>query len=156
MSYWEAQRQIATNELIDSACAAGRSWRARRQQAIAAEKFRIAKEKALEQAKQTGVMPAQFQATVPADWFGEQAGIATVALRELAKYAPNHPLVVSSKCREVVANVTLINYNRANRPMDAGYRKFAPDDVKSQVIFKAYPGTAVQRPSLPVRFTAKK
>lgn len=144
MSFWEAQRQIATNDLIDHASAIGRAWRDKQEQAALNAKARAAYLLALEKGKTTGFMPCEFQKTATIDVLGRQMGLNVVALRELAKYAPNHPLVISAKCREIVGSVTLLNYNLANRPdieNAANLTMFAPDDGKSQAIFKAYPGT---------------
>lgn len=94
---------------------------------------------ALENAKTTGIFPDTFQVKVPSDLMGRQVGIKVAALRELAKYAPNHPLVVSQKCRSMVAQVTVMNFCRAGRPDGGDYANFAPTNQTLQNIFAAFP-----------------
>lgn len=136
--FWGAQRAMAYNDLMDVGGRMGADFLARREQKKLDESLRVEYVQALAKAKDTGVMPAHLQAPVPADYMGEQAGIKVVALRELGKRAPTHPLVNSQGCRDAVASVTLIQYNRADRPSDRSYDEFAPSEEVAKRIFDAY------------------
>jgi hypothetical protein len=141
--YWQTQKQIASNNLaIDAGDAGARYLDNKAQQKRQADfdiKTRAAYKLALDAAKQTGRMPAEHQVHVPIDYVAEQSGIKVVALRELGKNEPEHPLVVSEKCREFIADATLINYNMAERPRDVNLEEFAPDEELAQRIFEAQP-----------------
>jgi hypothetical protein len=138
--FWEGQRQIAQADLYSTVIGNYAEKRAAR---IHNDNLQKRYAQALEAAKQTGELPSEFQKHVPIDEAGRHLGIKKVLLRELGKKSPDHPMVISPKCREVVGTVTLINYNRANRPVDAkgaaDYEAFAPDDEKAQAIFQAFP-----------------
>jgi hypothetical protein len=147
-NFWENQRQFASLQLAETAGAVGRDiasqWKAKSQGRQLNERVRQAYKEALEVAKETGDMQEEFQATVPIDQLGKQIGIKAVALRELKKTSPGHPLVVSETAREVIGQVTLVNYNRADRPVDedgvANYSEHVPDEETTERIYEAYPG----------------
>lgn len=131
-----AQLQLAT-----TAGEAGRAiidnWKTKRALAEFDQRTRQAYLAALEQAKQTGDMPEQFQVKVPVDELTAQIGLKAVAIRELGKARPAHPMVTSQRCREAVAKATLIKYNRANRPSgpEVALIDYAPTDEQAQQIF---------------------
>lgn len=142
MSFWDTQRQIAMHDLATAAGDSGRAvaegWRAKRKQREFDRGVREAYVKALDEAKLTGIMPDAFQNQVPEDSLRYHIGIKAVTLRELGKNSPLHPLVKSFKARDQVGMLTLINFNRANRPDDdPDYDKYAPSDSVCQNIFKA-------------------
>jgi len=147
-SYWETQRQLATANLYAAGAEAGSAlkerWNAKRKGKEMDERVRKAYKMALEQAKTTGNLAEEFQSQVPIDMLGKEIGVKAVALRELGKNVPKHPLVVSETCRQVVGQVTLVNYNRADRPVDDDgvihYSDYAPDEEAAESIFKAFPG----------------
>jgi hypothetical protein len=135
MSFWEAQRAADTAGLIDNMVQIGSSMRETRELEKAQKEYRQGYAVALEEAKRTGVMPEKYQQTVASDRMGKQIGIKVVALRELGKLNPRHPLVASETVRANIGTQTLINYNRANRPKDGDYNDFAPDDALAQKIY---------------------
>ncbi|WP_288393085.1 hypothetical protein [uncultured Herbaspirillum sp.] len=147
-SFWENERQIAAMQLAVTAGQAGRTivdrWNARVRAHQMELRVREAYNAALTAAKDTGDMPEEFQSSVPIDELGKLIAIKSVALNELAKYVPDHPLVVSETAQDVIAQVTLINYNRAERPVDADgvihYSAHIPDEETIDAIYKAYPG----------------
>ena len=136
--YWQAQHARAVSDLMSTGAQMGADWRARREEREEVERLKAEYQAALEKGKTTGVMPEEFQRDVPADYMGKQTGIEVVALRELGKRAPNHPLVLSQECRDAVGAVTLIQYNRAGRLIEQPYADFAPDDEVADRIFEAY------------------
>lgn len=138
LDYWAAQRQADINGMMENAGAMGAAWKQKREQKKIDANLRVEYARALAVAKNTGELPEQFQGTVSEDTMGRQAGIKVVALRELGKRAPSHPLVVSPECRKTVASVTLIQYNQADRPEEKTYDEFAPDDATAQRIFDAF------------------
>jgi hypothetical protein len=113
----------------------GSHMRDQREIAAAEKQHREGYAKALEEAKRTGNMLEQYQRVVAEDHMGKQVGIKVVALRELGKLNPGHPLVASATVRQNIGTQTLINYNRANRPKDGDYNDFAPDDALAQRIY---------------------
>lgn len=133
--FWATQRAVATKDLIDTVGNLAASMRQQRANEAAEKKFRAGYAVALEQAKKTGVLPEIYQAKVGFDMVGEQVGIKVVALRELSKTAPNHPLVKSQKVRENIGLQTLMNFNKANRPSNADINDYAPSDVAAQKIY---------------------
>lgn len=135
MSFWEAQRAVDTAGLIDNMVEIGANLRERRQLEQEQKAFQAGYAKALEDAKRNGKMPDQYQRVVPIDKLGKHVGIKVVALRELAKYAPNHPLVTSSAVRENVGTQTVKHYCQANRPANPNYNDYAPDDEMTQRIY---------------------
>lgn len=142
-NYWEMQRQINLQGLVADGVQLGQAWRQKwandRAQKEFDVKVRAAYAKALEEGKTSGEMPFEFQTKVGIDELTRHIGIKAVALRELGKRAPTHPMVVSQTCRAVVGKVTKINFNRAGRPDEADLNDFAPDDVNSNKIFTAFP-----------------
>lgn len=147
-SYWDLQRQIATANLYAAGAEAGsvlkERWNAKRKGKEMDQRVRQAYIMALEQAKTSGNLAEEFQSQVPIDMLGKEIGVKAVALRELGKNVPKHPLVVSETCRQVVGQVTLVNYNRADRPVDddglINYSAFVPDEESAEQIFKSFPG----------------
>lgn len=135
MSFWEAQKAVDTAGLIDNMVTIGANMRENREIAQAEKQFREGYKRALEAAKRTGVMPAEFQQLVPIDRVGKQIGIKVVALRELGKLNPTHPLVASATVRENIGTHTLINYNRADRPEGVDLNAYAPGDELAQRIY---------------------
>lgn len=135
MSIWEAQRFNDTAGFIDNMVQIGGHMRAKRDQAKSEQQFRAEYARALEEAKRTGNLPAEFQQMVPIDRVGKQVGVKVVALRELGKANPTHPLVTSAQVRENIATQTLINYNKADRPDDADLNDYAPSDSAAQKIY---------------------
>lgn len=135
----DGMNAMALRDLGEAAGEAGASfkqrWDAKRKQRTFDATVRAAYVAALEQAKTTGVMPDDMQEHVPVDRVTEQIGVKAVALRELGKTAPEHPLVKSARVRAVVAKQTLINYNRADRPEDRDLNQFAPTEQQAEVIF---------------------
>ena len=136
--YWAAQNSIAINDLMSAGAQIGADWQIRREQRKADEKLKAEYQVALEKFKTTGELPDYLQGHMLQDDFGKQAGVKTLALRKLGKRVPNHPLVLSQECRLAAASVTLIQYNRNNRPPDRAYADFAPDDEVADRIFEAY------------------
>ncbi|MGX9718401.1 hypothetical protein ACWYXJ_29660 [Janthinobacterium lividum] len=136
MSIWDTTKTIETIGLVDNMVSIGSTLRDRRVIDKAEKDFREGYARALSEAKRTGIMPDEFQRTVPVDQMGRQVGVKVVALRELGKISPGHPLVVSSTVRQNIATQTLINYNRADRPDDADLTNFAPSDVAAQKIYE--------------------
>lgn len=136
MSFWEAQRAIDTAGLVDNMSRIGSQIAENRAIAQAEKQFREGYARALEEGKRTGVMPEKYQRVVAEDHMGKQVGIKVVALRELGKLNPAHPLVSSATVRANIGTQTLINYNRASRPQDGDYNDFAPDDALAQKIYK--------------------
>lgn len=126
------------NSAADVARAFRESWDEHANENAFNDKVKKAYKLALEKAKTSGVMPTEFQQHVPIDHMTEQFGIKTVALRELGKQVPEHPLVTSQACRDTVAKTTLIKYNIANRPgtANADFSQFAPTDDQAALIFK--------------------
>lgn len=135
MSFWEAQRAVDTAGLVDNMVQIGAQLRERREDAKAEKMYREGYAKALEEAKRTGNMPVEYQQLVPIDRVGRQVGIKVVALRELGKLNPAHPLVASSTVRENIGTQTLINYNKCDRPQGADLNDFAPTDDLAQRIY---------------------
>jgi len=135
MSFWDAQRQINTAGLIDNMVQIGSNMRKNRAIAKAEKEYREGYAKALEEAKRSGNMPAEFQQLVPIDRVGKQVGIKVVALRELGKVNPGHPLVASATVRDNIGTQTLINYNRADRPDGVDLNDFAPSDELARRIY---------------------
>ena len=136
MSFWESQRQVATAGLIDNMVQIGSSMRETRELEKAQKEYRQGYAVALEEAKRTGVMPEKYQQTVAIDSMGRHIGVKVVALRELGKMNPRHPLVASSTVRENIATQTVKNYSKAGRPLDPNYNEFAPDDAQAQRIYE--------------------
>lgn len=139
MSFWESQNAIGTAGLVDNMVGIGNAMRERKAIDQAEREFREGYSRALTEAKRTGLMPAQFQRTVPADEMGRQVGVKVVALRELSKLNAGHPLVASAKVRENIGTQTLINYNKSDRPQDVPYGDFAPSDIAAQKIYDLTP-----------------
>ena len=135
MSFRDAQRANDTAGFIDNMVQIGGHMRAKRDQAKSEQQFRAEYARALEEAKRTGNMPVEFQQLVPIDRVGRQVGIKVVALRELGKVNPGHPLVASSQVRENIGTQTLINYNKADRPEAADLNDYAPSDAAAQKIY---------------------
>ncbi len=135
-SNWEMQKVAAMNGLIDDTVRLAGAIRekrvADRTQQQAEQEFRVGYAKALAIAKQTGAMPEQFQRRVSEDQLGRHIGIKTVALRELEKLNASHPLVRSSELRSKIGTMTLINFNRADRPLNGDFNDFAPTDAQIQ------------------------
>lgn len=130
-----AYNSNAMADLFDAAGAAGRASidrdRARRADRELQREYAIA----LENAKQTGELADRFQRQVGVDMLVTQVGIKVVALRELGKKAPEHPLIASQECRDLVGKGARIAYNRADRP-NTDVNAFAPDEDLSQKIFQ--------------------
>lgn len=133
--FWGAQKEMAMNNLVSSAASAAASMRNVQELKKEAQARRVGYAHALAQAKVTGVMPEEFQGEVPKDMLGRQVGIKVVALRELKKAIPNHPLVVSQNVRSNIATQTMINYNRADRPGGVDFADYAPGETAAQQIF---------------------
>lgn len=136
MSFWESQRQIATAGLIDDAVKLGAAFSETRALEKAQKEYRQGYAVALEEAKRTGVMPEKYQQTVAIDNMGRHIGVKVVALRELGKMNPRHPLVASATVRQNIATQTVKNYSQAGRPLDPNYNEFAPDDAQAQRIYE--------------------
>ena len=139
MGIWDAHRVNETAGLVDNMVGIGAAMRERKALDQDEKKFRAGYAAALASAKQTGVMPAEFQRTVPVDEMGRQVGVKVVALRELGKLNASHPLVTSAKVRENIATQTLINYNRADRPDGVNLSDYAPSDSAAQKIYTFTP-----------------
>lgn len=139
MSMWDSMNYANTMGIVDDGVAIARNMRESKRIDEANRKFRAGYAVALEQAKRTGVMPEQYQKYVPIDAMGEQIGLKVVALRELGKNCPAHPLVTSQNVRNVIARQTLMNYNKSNRPDDVEFADFAPNDASATHIFKHAP-----------------
>lgn len=136
MSFWEAQRAADTAGLIDNMVQIGSSMRETRELEKAQKEYRQGYAAALEEAKRTGVMPEKYQQTVAIDSMGRHIGVKVVALRELGKMNPGHPLVASATVRQNIATQTVKNYSKAGRPQDPNYNEFAPDDAQAQRIYE--------------------
>lgn len=136
MSFWDTQRQMDTAGLVDNMVQIGSHLRDRHENAKAEKQYREGYAKALEEAKRTGQMPEIYQQKIAADHMGRQIGIKVVALRELGKLSPQHPLVASTAVRQNIATQTLKNYNRDNRPADGDYNDYAPNDEMAQKIYE--------------------
>lgn len=121
--------------LVDNMVQIGSHLRAGRENAKAEKEYREGYAKALDEAKRTGNMPEQYQQTVPIDSMGRHIGVKVVALRELGKVNPKHPLVASATVRQNIATQTVKNYSQAGRPEDPNYNEFAPDDGQAQRIY---------------------
>lgn len=134
-NFWDVQKQVAIADMADDAAAIANQWRQKKAQKEFDERTRRAYLLALEEGKKTGDMPVEHQGTVPFDRMASQVGIKVVALRELKKTEPKHPLVVSKECRADVARITRILFNRDGRPDDANLEDYAPDETVSQRIF---------------------
>lgn len=61
-----------------------------------------------------------------------------VALRELEKLDPGHPMVHSQQMRDHVSLHTTRNYTRAGRPEGADFADFAPDEEVVQRGLQTY------------------
>jgi hypothetical protein len=136
MSFWDAQRQNDTAGLVDNMVQIGAHMRENRANTKAEKEYREGYAKALDEAKRTGNMPEQYQQTVAIDNMGRQIGVKVVALRELGKLNPQHPLVASTVVRQNIATQTVKNYSQAGRPLDPDYNQFAPDDGQAQRIYE--------------------
>lgn len=134
MSFWQNQNQIAMGELMNSAGRLAAALREKRDAESAQREYRAGYAKALASAKQTGVMPEQYQQLIPIDLMTSQVGVKVVALRELGKLNPKHALVVSPAVRENIATQTLVNYNLADRPEGANLNDFAPSESQTEQI----------------------
>ena len=135
MGIWDSFRTTETAGLVDSGLALGAALRERKAIAQDERKFREGYATALANAKQTGVMPVEYQRTVPVDEMGRQIGVKVVALRELGKLDASHPLVASAQVRANIGTQTLINYNKADRPDGVDLNNYAPSDVATQKIY---------------------
>lgn len=138
-SFWSNRANALFQESVSDAVQRGRElnerWKANDERRALFAQYAAA----LEAAKVTGEFPVEFQNTVPEDSFTEQVGIKVVALRELSKAKPHHPLVRSSICREDIARLTLIKLNRANRPDGVDVTQFAPNELEANEIFEHSP-----------------
>lgn len=130
------QAQIASGELATAAGKAGRAYIDRKNQERADKEYEIRKAAALKKAKDDGVLPEEFQKTVPEDKLGQHVGVKVIALRELAKLDPNHPLVTYKICQDVVANLTLREFNRKDR--NVTYKDSAPAEETTKKLFDKY------------------
>lgn len=137
-SYLDGRRAQAVDELFATGAELGQAWADRRDARKAAQKFQADYAAALQAAKQTGNIDPRFQRQAPEDVLAAQIGIKKALLRELAKVAPNHPLVKSAECRDAVAQVTLLKFNRANRPGGVQFEDFAPNDDENERIIEAF------------------
>ncbi|MFC5511122.1 hypothetical protein ACFPOU_08275 [Massilia jejuensis] len=135
MSIWESFRNTETMGLVDNGVAIGAAMRERKAIAQDERKFREGYATALANAKQTGVMPTEYQRTVPVDEMGRQIGVKVVALRELGKLNASHPLVASAQVRANIGTQTLVNYNKAERPDGVDLNDYAPSDTAAQKIY---------------------
>lgn len=135
MSLWESQRAADTAGFIDNLNQIGGHMREKRENSKAEKEFREGYARALAVAKRTGDMPVEYQQLVPIDRVGRQVGIKVVALRELSKVDPTHPLVASAAVRENIGTQTLINYNKSERPSGADLNDYAPSDSAAQKIY---------------------
>lgn len=136
MSFWDTQRQIDTIGLMDNMVQIGTHLRDSREAAKAEREYRDGYAKALDEAKRTGNMPEQYQQSVAIDHMGRQIGVKVVALRELGKLNPQHPLVASPAVRQNIATQTVKNYSQAGRQPNPDYNQFAPDDGQAQGIYE--------------------
>jgi hypothetical protein len=136
MSFWESQRAIDTVGLVDNMVQIGGHMRENREIKKAEKQYREGYAKALEEAKRTGNMPEEYQQTVAIDSMGRHIGVKVVALRELGKFNPKHPLVASAAVRQNIGTQTVKNYNQAGRPDDPNYNDFAPEDAQAQRIYE--------------------
>jgi len=136
MGFWDAQRQVDTAGLVDNMVEIGSHMRDSRAIAKAEKEHRDGYAKALEEAKRTGNMPEKYQQTVAIDSLGRHIGVKVVALRELGKVDPKHPLVASAAVRQNIGTQTVKNYSQAGRPEDPNYNEFAPDDAQTQRIYE--------------------
>lgn len=136
--HWAARNAAARADLWSNAAQAGRNLVERKHQEKYDKELRIEYAAALEKAKDTGVMPEKFQGTVSADLAGGHIGVKVVALRELRKKDPGHPLVASRACQETIKTATLISYNRKNRAEGVTYAECAPDDASAEQLFKCF------------------
>jgi len=136
MGFWETQNAIGTAGLVDNMVGIGNAMRERKAIDQDERKFRAGYAAALANAKQTGVMPEEYQRTVPVDDMSRQIGVKVVALRELSKLNAGHPLVASAKVRENIGTQTLINYNRSDRPDGVNLNDYAPSDSAAQKIYE--------------------
>lgn len=134
-SYWQVQAQIASGELATAAGRAGRDYIDRKNQEQFDKQLQKEYRAALEKAKKDGLLPEKFQHNVPEDVLGAHVAVKVIALRELAKFAPDHPLVVSQKCQDVVSNLTLRQFNRLGRGSHTTYAASAPDASTADDVF---------------------
>jgi hypothetical protein len=135
MGIWDSFRNVETMGLVDNGVAIGAALRERKAIAQDERKFREGYAVALANAKRTGVMPAEYQRSVPVDEMGRQVGIKVVALRELGKLNASHPLVASAQVRDNIATQTLLNYNKVDRPDGVNLNDYAPSDSAAQQIY---------------------
>jgi len=134
MSYWETQRAVDTAGLVDNLVQIGAHMREKRELDRAEKAYQEGYARALEDAKRTGQMPAEYQRHVMVDEFARHVGIKVVALRELAKLDPKHPLL-NQTVRNNIATQTVINFCKHERPADAGLGDYAPSDSAAQKIY---------------------
>ncbi len=69
------------------------------------------------------------------DVLARHVAIKVVAVRELAKFAPAHPLVLQA-VREAIGNKAIMKFNGTGRSMDHELNRYAPTEEKSQAIFR--------------------
>lgn len=137
MNFWEMNRFQAGNDLVAGAAEVGHRMRENRAIRKQEEAFQAEYAAALARAKLTGVMPNHLQTTLPIDYYGLQYGIKVVILRELAKLNPEHSLVKSSACREMIGLLTLQKFNLDNRPTEnVNFDKYIVDDKAATAVFQ--------------------
>lgn len=138
-SFWSNRANALFQESVSDAVQRGRElnerWKANDERRALFAQYAAA----LEAAKVTGEFPVEFQNTVPEDLLTRQVGVKVVALRELLKANPQHPLVKSAECRTRIAKRTLVNFNRANRPDSVDVTMFAPNEEETEQIFSTCP-----------------
>lgn len=102
-------------------------------------------EEAVRRAAVTGdELPVSMQKKVPIDNQIGHLAIKVVAIRELRKYQPKHPLVCMGSVRERIAREALKRYNAAGRPdFSEQYEMadLAPSDAVAVSIFASQAGS---------------
>lgn len=139
-SSWEMQKNVAMGGLIDDVTNLAGAVRERRvadkAQLRAEQQFRQGYAKALAAAKVSGEMPEEYQSRVPFDMYGRQVGVKVVALKELSRLTGGkHPLA-NEAVRRKVANMTMVNYNLADRPDGVNVADYAPTEDQLRTVFK--------------------
>lgn len=84
-------------------------------------------------------LPSSMQATVPVDQVIGQVAVKVVALRELRRYVPTHPLVCLQGVRQRIAREARKIYNVKGRPLlddvATSADDMAPSDQVSKLVF---------------------
>lgn len=149
MSFWENQRNVAQTEMFTEAGnLAGRIAARRHEQQGIDDAKKLSQrlsveldqkyEAAVRRAAETGeALPVEMQDVIPVDEVIPHVIIKTVALRELRRYVPKHPLLAQS-VRDHIAREALKRYNRAGRPVlgeNAPMDALAPSEKSAEQLF---------------------